>query len=64
MQVPVDVVFTVKPMTNKIAARIHDIYDVEPSKAQIQPHHFVYATVSFSPPAMNTYGCIFEVLLL
>ncbi|XP_077975805.1 hydrocephalus-inducing protein homolog isoform X2 [Styela clava] len=59
-KVPVDVTFTVKPLSNKVAARIHDIYEVEPSKTQIQPHHFVHATVAFCPPAMNSYGCIFE----
>ena len=60
-KVAVDVTFTVKPVSNKVSARIHDIFDIETSKAQIQPHGHVYATVVFSPPAMNTYMCYFEV---
>uniref|UniRef100_H2YKD6 Uncharacterized protein n=1 Tax=Ciona savignyi TaxID=51511 RepID=H2YKD6_CIOSA len=59
-KVAVDVSITLKPMSNKVAARIHDIYEVEPSKIQIQPHNFTYATVSFCPPAMNSYSCHFE----
>ena len=58
-----DVSFTVKPVSNKVSARIHDIFDIEVSKAQILPHSHVYATVTFTPPAMNTYMCFFEVSL-
>uniref|UniRef100_H2XZ27 Hydin adenylate kinase-like domain-containing protein n=1 Tax=Ciona intestinalis TaxID=7719 RepID=H2XZ27_CIOIN len=59
-KVAVDVSITVKALSNKVAARIHDIFEVEPSKIQIQPHNFMYATVSFCPPAMNSYSCNFE----
>lgn len=44
-----------------MSARIHDIFDVEVSKKQIPPHSHTYACVTFSPPAMHTYMCHFEV---
>ncbi|XP_076808093.1 hydrocephalus-inducing protein homolog isoform X2 [Clavelina lepadiformis] len=59
-KVPVDVTFSVKPISNKVAARIHDIFELEITRTQIAPHNFVYATVSFAPPAMNNYMCNFE----
>ena len=53
LQVPCDVVFSVKPISSRSSARWHDVYEVEPQRAAIQPHSFVYATVTFQPPSMQ-----------
>ena len=53
LQVVCDVVFSVKPISNKPAARWTDVYDVEPQRAAIQPHSFSYVTITFHPPSMQ-----------
>eukprot|EP00794_Sanderia_malayensis_P018879 gene18879-20779_t len=59
-KVPCDVVFSVKPVSNKPSARWTDVYEVEPHRAAIQPHSFVYATITFQPPSMQGYSAVFE----
>ncbi|XP_016051807.1 PREDICTED: hydrocephalus-inducing protein homolog [Miniopterus natalensis] len=58
-----DVNIVVKPISNKIIARIVDIFEVEPNKMNIASHSHAFATVSFTPQAMQTYQCIFEATL-
>lgn len=52
-KVPCDVVFTVKPVAAKGASKQQDIFEVEPSRAQVMNHSYVYATVTFTPPSMQ-----------
>ena len=44
----------------KPSARWHDVYEIDPQRASIPAHSFVYATVTFSPPSMQTYNATFE----
>ncbi|KAM4722980.1 hydrocephalus-inducing protein homolog [Rhinophrynus dorsalis] len=59
-KVPCDVVLTVKPMSAKSAARISDIFEVNPPRMSIPSHSHCFASVTFSPQSMQTYQCIFE----
>ncbi|XP_054435188.1 hydrocephalus-inducing protein homolog [Pteronotus mesoamericanus] len=58
-----DVNIVVKPISNKITARIVDIFEVEPTKMCIASRSHAFATVSFTPQTMQTYQCIFEATL-
>ncbi|XP_057569314.1 hydrocephalus-inducing protein homolog [Hippopotamus amphibius kiboko] len=58
-----DVNVVVKPISNKIFARITDIFEVEPNKMCVASRSHAFATVSFTPQTMQTYQCIFEATL-
>ena len=53
LQVVCDVLFSVKPISNKPALRWTDVYSVEPQRAAVQPHSFSYVTITFQPPSMQ-----------
>ncbi|XP_032469168.1 hydrocephalus-inducing protein homolog [Phocoena sinus] len=55
-----DVNIVVKPVSNKVFARIADIFEVEPNKMCVASCSHAFATVSFTPQTMQTYQCIFE----
>lgn len=59
-QVPCDLVLSVKPQSMKPSARWHDVYEIEPQRASIPAHSYVYASVTFSPPSMQTYNATLE----
>ena len=59
-KLPCDVNLQVRPVNNKMASKITDIFDVDPLKTQIAPHSYVYATVFFSPKSIQEYDCVFE----
>ncbi|XP_048648423.1 hydrocephalus-inducing protein homolog isoform X1 [Marmota marmota marmota] len=58
-----DVNIAVKPISNKVIARITDIFEVEPNKMCVASRSHAFATVSFTPQTMQTYQCIFEATL-
>ncbi|XP_006746825.1 hydrocephalus-inducing protein homolog, partial [Leptonychotes weddellii] len=58
-----DVNIVVKPISNKLIARITDIFDVEPNKMCVASRSHAFATVTFTPQTMQTYQCIFEATL-
>nr|KAF6318524.1 HYDIN axonemal central pair apparatus protein [Pipistrellus kuhlii] len=58
-----DVSIVVKPVSNKIVARITDIFEVEPNKVCIASRSNAFATVTFTPQTMQVYQCIFEATL-
>ncbi|KAM5262598.1 hydrocephalus-inducing protein homolog [Ctenodactylus gundi] len=58
-----DVNIAVKPTSVKVAARISDVFDVEPNKMWVASRSHAFATVSFTPGAMQSYQCIFEATL-
>ncbi|XP_051024710.1 hydrocephalus-inducing protein homolog [Acomys russatus] len=58
-----DINIVVKPLSSKTTARIMDIFDVEPNKMCIGSRSHAFATVLFTPQAMQTYQCIFEATL-
>ena len=60
LQVPCDLVLSVKPQSMKPSARWHDVYEIEPQRASIPAHSYVYASVTFSPPSMQTYNATLE----
>ncbi|KAJ7360564.1 hypothetical protein OS493_015668 [Desmophyllum pertusum] len=55
-----DLVLSVKPQSMKPSARWHDVYEIEPLRASIPAHSYVYASVTFSPPSMQTYNATLE----
>ncbi|XP_067853715.1 hydrocephalus-inducing protein homolog [Heptranchias perlo] len=58
-----DVVVSVKPLSNKIAARIVDIFDVVPTRMNIPSYAHKFVVVRFTPQTMQNYQCIFEALV-
>ncbi|OCT82470.1 hypothetical protein XELAEV_18025000mg [Xenopus laevis] len=62
-KVPCDVVLSVKPISSKTAARINDIFEVNPPRMNIPSHSHCYAIMTFTPQSMQTYQCIFEASL-
>ncbi|XP_057292027.1 hydrocephalus-inducing protein-like [Hydractinia symbiolongicarpus] len=62
-KVPCDVVINAKPISNKLVNRISDIFDVQPSRASVQAHSSVFATLTFQPSSMQSYSCIFETIV-
>lgn len=44
----------------KPSARWHDVYEIEPQRASIPAHSYVYTTVTFTPPSMQTYNATLE----
>lgn len=53
LQVPCDVIFTLKPVMVKGAPKSLDVFDLDPPRMQIANHSHIYATVSFTPPSMQ-----------
>lgn len=45
----------------KAAARINDIFEVDPVRMCIPSRSHAFATVTFTPQTMQSYQCIFEV---
>uniref|UniRef100_F6WJJ0 HYDIN axonemal central pair apparatus protein n=1 Tax=Monodelphis domestica TaxID=13616 RepID=F6WJJ0_MONDO len=62
-KIPCDVSFSVKPTSVKSMFRISDIFEVEPNKMCISSHSQAFATVTFTPPTMQTFQCVFEASL-
>lgn len=44
----------------KPSSRWHDVYEIDPQRASIPAHSFVYATVIFTPPSMQVYNATLE----
>jgi len=59
-KLPCDINIQVKPINNKIASKIQDVFDVDPIRSQIGPHGFVFVTIFFAPKAIQEYDCVFE----
>ncbi|XP_069757040.1 hydrocephalus-inducing protein homolog [Narcine bancroftii] len=59
-KVSADVLLSVKPISNKAAARIIDIFDVEPTRMNIPSYGHKFVIVRFTPPTMQNYQCLFE----
>ncbi|KAK3085440.1 hypothetical protein FSP39_003318 [Pinctada imbricata] len=63
-KVPCDIALSVKPIVSKGTARQQqEIFEVEPTRAQILNHSHVYATVTFTPSSMQTFNAIFEAAI-
>ncbi|KAM6177458.1 hydrocephalus-inducing protein homolog [Erethizon dorsatum] len=62
-KIPCDINIVVKPVSSKAFARITDIFEVEPNKICVPSRSNTFATVSFTPQAMQTYQCVFEATL-
>ena len=55
-----NVLFTMKPLSNKSSHKINDIFEVEPARAQIPAYGHVMVTCTFCPPSIGQYQCHFE----
>jgi len=53
VQVPCDVVFSVKSTGGGKASKQPEVFEVSPSRAQIPAQGHTYAVVTFSPTAMQ-----------
>ena len=52
-----------KPPNSRHPQKFMDVFEVEPSRAQIACHGHVYATVTFTPPSMQVNELIMLKLL-
>ena len=62
LQVPCDVNFSVKPVVTK-TTKFSDVFEVDHQRVQIPSHSHIYATVTFTPPSMQSFSAIFEAAL-
>ncbi|CAD5117498.1 DgyrCDS6267 [Dimorphilus gyrociliatus] len=62
-KVPCDVSFSVKQAITKATSKYSDVFEIEPTRAQIPVHGFQYATVTFCPPSMQHFNATFEAVL-
>ncbi|XP_072403680.1 hydrocephalus-inducing protein homolog [Chiloscyllium punctatum] len=62
-KVAADVLASVKPVSNKAAARITDIFDVTPTRMNIPSYDHKFVVVTFTPQTMQNYQCIFEAVV-
>jgi hydrocephalus-inducing protein len=61
---PIDVSIILKSSSKSNKATGNDSpFEIEPSRSQIMPHSFIYAIVSFIPPAMSSYSTYLEASL-
>jgi hydrocephalus-inducing protein len=62
-KIAVDVAFFIKSMQRNTKVTHESVFDLDTARVQIQPHHYAYATVSFTPQAMIAYNTVFEATL-
>nr|XP_008172895.2 hydrocephalus-inducing protein-like [Chrysemys picta bellii] len=62
-RIPCDVVLAVKPVSSKAAARINDIFEVDPIRMCVPSRSHAFATVTFTPQTMQSYQCVFEAFI-
>ncbi len=62
-KIPIDVSILLRASSKSTKAYNEATFEVEPSRVQIAPHSAAYATVSFTPAAMQSYAAYFEASL-
>lgn len=62
-KVPCDLTISMKPVSSKLSSKNVDVFEVDPPRVQIPAHSHAYATVSFTPTAMQHYSAIFEAAI-
>ncbi|XP_030621187.1 hydrocephalus-inducing protein homolog [Chanos chanos] len=60
VKVPCKLSLHVKSALTKTAGRTSDVFELTPTKMCIPSHSHAFATVTFSPQAMQTYRAMFE----
>jgi hydrocephalus-inducing protein len=61
---PIDVSIILKSSSKSTKATGNDSpFEIEPQRSQIMPHSYIYAIVSFTPPAMSSYSTFLEASL-
>ncbi|XP_076848184.1 hydrocephalus-inducing protein homolog isoform X3 [Brachyhypopomus gauderio] len=62
-KVPCELNLQVKAVHSKVPVRISEAFELTPARMTIPSHSHAFATVSFSPQAMQTYLAVFEATL-
>jgi len=63
-KVPCDLTLSIKPLSGKFTSKTTESFEIEsPTKLQIPAHSHVYATVVFTPTAMQHYSALFEAAI-
>ncbi|NXT36809.1 HYDIN protein, partial [Pelecanoides urinatrix] len=62
-KVPCDVVLSIKPIPGKLTSRLSDVFEVDPVRMCVPSRSHAFATVTFTPQAMQNYQCTFEASL-
>ncbi|XP_025115052.1 hydrocephalus-inducing protein-like isoform X4 [Pomacea canaliculata] len=63
-KVPCDLLFSLKPLSSqKTASKTQEAFEVDPQRASMPSHGFLYVTISFSPQSMQSYFAVFEAAI-
>ncbi|XP_071613168.1 hydrocephalus-inducing protein homolog [Heliangelus exortis] len=62
-KIPCNVVLSIKPIPSKPISRLSEVFEVDPLRMCVPSHSHVFATVTFTPQAMQNYQCTFEASL-
>ncbi|XP_035381538.1 hydrocephalus-inducing protein homolog [Electrophorus electricus] len=62
-KVPCELNLQVKAVLTKMSVRIAEVFELTPTRMTIPSHSHAFATVTFSPQAMQTYLAVFEATL-
>ncbi|NWI09406.1 HYDIN protein, partial [Crypturellus soui] len=58
-----EVVLSIKPIPSKLGTQPGDVFEVDPTRMCVSSRSHAFATVTFTPQAMQNYQCIFEASL-
>ncbi|NXG37545.1 HYDIN protein, partial [Dromaius novaehollandiae] len=62
-KIPCDVVLSIKPASSKLSTHAGDVFEVDPVRMCVPSRSHAFATVTFTPQAMQNYQCTFEASL-
>ncbi|NWX91311.1 HYDIN protein, partial [Nothoprocta pentlandii] len=58
-----EVVLSIKPIPSKLSTSTGDVFEVDPVRMCVSSRSHAFATVTFTPQAMQNYQCTFEASL-
>ncbi|XP_067158936.1 hydrocephalus-inducing protein homolog [Apteryx mantelli] len=62
-KIPCDVVLSIKPSSSKLSTYAGNVFEVDPARMCVPSRSHAFATVTFTPQAMQNYQCTFEASL-
>ncbi|KAJ7312066.1 hypothetical protein JRQ81_006401 [Phrynocephalus forsythii] len=60
-RIPCDVLLATKPISAKSSVRASDVFELHPVRMSVASHSHAFATLTFSPPSLQSYQCLCEV---
>ncbi|NXA41620.1 HYDIN protein, partial [Eudromia elegans] len=62
-KIPCEVVLSIKPIPSKVRLTTADVFEVDPVRMCVSSRSHAFATVTFTPQAVQNYQCTFEASL-